>query len=554
MDDIRLKCFGSPAAECRRLCQSVACGNTVIIKVPQTDETWCLGFIEDIAGDELYISFHCTRVAARWFPSHLVFPHIVYSYPLREKNLLVALRTSKKDPFVLRAAVVLSWVGGGGLLCYVETIIGCTRHLVHHLQIVKQLPQRALHGATRRTGLYTRYSVKLPAAAPHGTAGRYSIQLRGWNRFYFHVDKDNVTIICWEFGDCFWTQQLLSLSVHRCLESDALRMDWQWPMLSKNGMTHLLECCYQAPDFLCIPLEVIALVFEYMDIITQTRLERVNPLWTDMLAASRKAAIVIDFGMRLETVYRSNEAFRLGIMLYHALKTHVHTLVMTKWTPGLNVYGHHQSSAESDIAVLCELLRIKGTKKLRRIVMHKCVVDYEFDLFRQCLLRCLSPLMDMCGHLILIDYVMDDALWPFAINRPCHNNKALLLRRQPPLKLELVVAYLRLDCSQHSAATYNEILSTILQALPEPSVGVRTTVASMLTYWHSLDLEARAGYWKHLREVLQFTQPLDSAKPAILQWVDVQFTSASMPYFTKLTLIGLHSMWYVRGSELRQVI
>ncbi|XP_055336813.1 uncharacterized protein LOC129587215 [Paramacrobiotus metropolitanus] len=583
MEEITSSCLGSPASECRRVGHRVACKNTVMVPVKLADDgsdVWCLGFIEDMAGDEMYINFHCTRLAPRWLPSHAVFPHDVVHPPLptsqKSRDVLVALRASREAPLVFEAASVLVW-GSRCRVCYVATTSGARRHLVHLVQLAGRLPSQPLAGRCRRQGLYAKYVLALPLAMDAGDDtplgysidenrlhyevkhSRHDLQSRpgryhyvgGYdNRFYFRVQRDSVRIICWEYHVSFWTAELLQRGLRRLLDSGALadRLPSLAPWIPAVPPANFSD---QGVQVQSLPLEVLAQVFELADAVSQAKLRRVSPVWNDVLVGWKPALVIVDMGLRVESVDKDSEMFRLGRLLQYALGGSVRSLVWTRWTPGLHVHSNNETSTDYDIAVLSNLVRIACTgQQLQRILMHRCVVEYELGgWFSKRALRCLTPLSEVCAQLLLVDYAMNNMLYEFAMGAPGVYIPRTY-RWRPPFgrslpALVVSVPILRLDCCHGVTANYNTMLAAIMQHLPPspPLPDLLRTVTALGAYWDSVEPADRSRFWESVRYLLRFTEPVDPAAPDSPPWADVQLTSSAVVQFNSITLLVLSSMW-----------
>ncbi|XP_055343338.1 uncharacterized protein LOC129591631 isoform X2 [Paramacrobiotus metropolitanus] len=564
----------------------------VPLKLAESDasKVWCLGFIEDIsvAADEMYINFHCTTLGPLWFPSHTVFSHAVCPYYPPDKLVLVALRTSVADPLVFEEALILAGypatprLHSEGRVYYVHTTGDGRRHLVHELQIAKQRPQRSLAGACVREGCYAKYCLTLPAVitveggvtrgggdgvssgcsidenrvAYELQRSRHDLQCRNHkqtmasgygNRFYFHVQNNAaVRIICWEQGDGFWTAELLAHAVQRCLKSGALLLAATSAPVT-NPVIQRPQCFDQEPTagMSCLPLEIIAQVVELTDVITQTRLKRVSPAWNAVLAGATQERLLVDFSMRVDSVDCSSEMLRLGQLLHNTLTTRVRTLVLTQWTPGLRVHGKGWSSVRNDLAIVCGLLRITSTAPLRRIVLHRCIVDYELGAYVGRKLRSLALPMEVCRHLLLVDYTMNNALQPFShvpfFCSPLDRSQ----RRQAQPALSITLPFLRLDTAQSSLSYYNTLLVAVVQRLPAPSPDILRTVTALYTYWYAVAPEVHGRYWNFLRRLLHLTEPVDPSHPDSSPWAVEPFTPTTLLGFNALTLVTLSSLWYM---------
>ncbi|XP_055351900.1 uncharacterized protein LOC129598158 [Paramacrobiotus metropolitanus] len=590
MDEVSVQRFGYPLAERRRTGHSVACANTVMIPVKLTEndasEVWCLGFIEDMRGDEMYISFHCTKLPPRWLPSSKVFPHVICLYYPNDKQVLVALRASATDPLVFEAASLLLACPGtpqyhrDGRVCYVETIAGGCRHLVHELQIAEQRPQRPLSEASGREGRYVKHCLPLPAgladeAVTRGGGdgglsmdenrvyyelqrsrhdrqfGNYEITMASGygNRFFFHGQSNAaVRIICWEQGECFWTPELLTRALHRCVESGALAV-------AVNPLIQQPQCSND-PDTVAtisrLPLEIIAQVVELTDVVTQAKLKRVSPVWNAVLVGSTYDRLLIDFSLRVDSVDCSSDMWRLGQLLYHTLNAGVRTLVLTQWTPGLRVHGHEWSSLKNDVTVVCGLLRVTATAPLRRIILHRCVVDVELGSPEHSRreLRSLSKLMEVCRQLLLVDYTMNNTLQALSNVPSTCTHRCRCRRRHPRPPLSVAVTFLRFDDGQSATAQYDALLAAIVQRLPAPSPDLLRAVTALCSYWSTAepgtDSGTNSGF---LRRLLHLSEPLDPAHPNVSPWAHVGFVPTPVSEFNRLTLVALSALWCIDSDS-----
>ncbi|XP_055340941.1 uncharacterized protein LOC129590011 [Paramacrobiotus metropolitanus] len=152
------------------------------VAVHNDDDSWWLGYIQDIDGDQVFIHFNARKVTDRWVPMGSVWPLLFYwddrSQPYSAgMPIYAALRDEDDGPFRFRPVTMLGRFRGCEKMCevfYVQTTIAVANgnqdivrgELVQNCQISKQLPPPGsplLHPSSSRL-LCTKYVVPFPRA------------------------------------------------------------------------------------------------------------------------------------------------------------------------------------------------------------------------------------------------------------------------------------------------------------------------------------------------------------------------------------------------------
>ncbi|XP_055356057.1 uncharacterized protein LOC129601306 [Paramacrobiotus metropolitanus] len=589
----------------RRFGRSVSSGNTVMVLL---NNAWYLGFIEDISDDQqqIFVNFRCSELPAAWLPAHRVFPHALFTEAGGSfYTVLAALRREPSAPLIFRPAAVVGFcLSGPGLMCCVQTRTdaGAQRHLLHPLQIAAERPPRRpllLLPPSPRECVYAAYTTDTVDVAHINSIDEnrlqfemrravYAAQCRALNgrprqtyggvqdiRYYMRLSKDSVKFLIWQRqeSDYPWNPEMLSECVRRCLDSGILANKninaAAFTRLGCSAISHEADDCGRLTS---LPLEIVECLFDMMDIVTRTTIQRVSPIWNGV--AKRCCLLqrhcVIDLGLRVRSANMYDEMYRLGQQLYYGLGSAVQTLVLTRWRPGehwLAERSHYIGN--SDVTVIRQIVRIlrpvpaaiaPTTRPVQRIVCHRCVVSGDlptdwsmvgdwpasadtplyFPLYH------LSPLMDVCcGQLILLDYVQNDALQHFHHLRPFWHpadwtplTDEPYQSRDPAPPLRVAVPFLRLDCTDQDAVGLLSTMRAAMEAaLSEPSPEMRRMATDMYEFWRTRDT-----YWPFLRHLFTATEP---GGPT---WQHADFPSTPLPQLSRLTVFALDSMWYACNS------
>ncbi|XP_055352123.1 uncharacterized protein LOC129598310 [Paramacrobiotus metropolitanus] len=153
--------------------------NTVVVR--SRDDTWWLGYIQDIDGEQAFIHFNCTLVAAHWVHMSAVWPLPYYwDTELASKGhhnipVFAALRDDDDGPFRFRPAVLLDVLFGCQWGCQMFCITTRTGtgvahsnvpprtaglEVVHVRQVASELPPSGPPLLERRSGVfYTKHFV-----------------------------------------------------------------------------------------------------------------------------------------------------------------------------------------------------------------------------------------------------------------------------------------------------------------------------------------------------------------------------------------------------------
>ncbi|XP_055352824.1 uncharacterized protein LOC129598794 [Paramacrobiotus metropolitanus] len=80
--------------------------NPVLVNV--ADNEYCLGYLQDVDGDNLFVDFDCTTLPPWWFPAGRVwFYNLNQGYYPTDKEILVAVRNEPTGPYIFRPAIVV---------------------------------------------------------------------------------------------------------------------------------------------------------------------------------------------------------------------------------------------------------------------------------------------------------------------------------------------------------------------------------------------------------------------------------------------------------------
>ncbi|XP_055356645.1 uncharacterized protein LOC129601782 [Paramacrobiotus metropolitanus] len=533
-----------PPPECRRLGRSVARANTVVLQHPQHEDVWCVGFVEDVsdAGDELYISFHCDTLPARWIAAHRLYEHPLWHAGCGDR-VHVALRANRHEPLVWEAAIVVDRTAVSahpGALWHVETSVGRSRHLIHVLQLLLDQPVRTLGGASRRDGAYVRYRVPLPVPAAHADRvnavdenrvyyeirrARRDLQRTGdWclnsgngysERFFFRLERNSALFVCWEYEERLddryhWTEQVLADCVQRCFECGALAV--VLPIEADNNWLRPRDIGQDTqPCITDLPGEILRDVLDCVDVCSQAALRRASPVWEAVWTHFSPAAIILDQSRHVASVNHYDDMYRLAVLLRHTLRPAVRTLAVTRWRPGLRAthcFDRRPGSAERDVSVIGFVTRAVHSPpsgKLQRIVLHQCITNWEFRCYYFRPMRCLSPLLDVCHQLVLVDYVMNDFWGGFP-----------LVPHDRPPRVPLALPLVRFDGARTDTVHFSTMRAAMEAAVPDVSADMRDCVASMLASWATLS----PFYAQFLRLLLHYTEPKD---PHSWTWTSIDF-------------------------------
>ncbi|XP_055344022.1 uncharacterized protein LOC129592087 [Paramacrobiotus metropolitanus] len=297
--------------------------NSVAVRMP--DDTWLLGYIQDIDGNHAFIHFSSTTFEARWMHMQNVWPLPSYwesELPV-ERRIFAALRDEVDGPFRFRPAVLLQTLDGYQMFC-IETDISeadASAHkagfeLVHLRQVASALPPTGPCLLECRSGLlYTKYFI------PFGQARIVLSEPADKFRIIKHVydaieaklksGRENLPDCC-RFHLRIQSEGCLFVFVS--LPTDAQQTQWMEEILPKILETHLTSRPYLLPvDNLAFPahenipreadLDVDALmltaciqdltlsllsdILSHLDLHSQMKAKRACALWHLLLSNPR---------------------------------------------------------------------------------------------------------------------------------------------------------------------------------------------------------------------------------------------------------------------------
>ncbi|XP_055352598.1 uncharacterized protein LOC129598640 [Paramacrobiotus metropolitanus] len=255
--------------------ESISYQNTVCVQTEQDDGSAWLGYIQDIAGDEVLVDFDSSTQPARRVPAARVWPIPLpprdpcsaeyFGYP--DQPVFVALRDEYAGPFRFRPATVLRCVGECQMYVVSTNVPGTdaatTLAVVDRCQILRELPigeaallartsgllyvKHEIANTTMLFGQTTAVSVLIdlfreeyrshPSLAGIADSCRFSLRFE-WSTYSFIVvsSRNDLTTKNW-IGDSLWR-------IMRRYATDGVKR----PVIRTSWTAYWLEGCRRSTE------------------------------------------------------------------------------------------------------------------------------------------------------------------------------------------------------------------------------------------------------------------------------------------------------------------
>ncbi|XP_055337897.1 uncharacterized protein LOC129587945 [Paramacrobiotus metropolitanus] len=344
--------------------------NTVAVK--NADDTWWLGYIQDINGDQAFIHFASTTVAPRWIHMENIWPLPFYlepggPYPDQHQKLYVALRDEDDGPFRFRPARWLRCLHGCEGSCgmfYVTTqrrgsidnahAPSTCFEMVDRGQVAGVWPPPGPPLSERQNALlYTKHCIPFPeaekvlrdAADPSRMIKhlRDAVETFPFNRCRFHlrVQKDGCTFVLAGSARDAETAQMTEATLVTVLQKHVTSRANLPPIRDRN--------VFVAPglesDALMVPARIRELtpwllsdILSYLDIHSQMRAKGVCALWQHLLnSAHMTEHVSISFESCYQLKSDSGNCLKAATLLNRYITSHTKSLTVLRYLPVHNV-------------------------------------------------------------------------------------------------------------------------------------------------------------------------------------------------------------------------
>ncbi|XP_055331264.1 uncharacterized protein LOC129583495 isoform X2 [Paramacrobiotus metropolitanus] len=354
----------------------ISCQNTVLVR--NDDDSWWLGYIQEMDGDQVFIYFDSTKIRARWI--HL---RSIWSFPFywtkdaRDKQLggsynvpvFVALRDEDNGPFCFRPAVMLRPLWCCEFLygiCFIRTDGGMDNaygqrprlELVDHGQVVYQLPPTGPSLFERRSGLiFTKHFI--PLARAQALLGDASDKFRIVKHLCTAL-REELRLPCPSASCRFHLriQEDCSVIIIIGCTTDPLRPPLTTSLLLKVLETHLTSRAELPPianRMFCasesVPFEeedellltasirdltpsLLSEIFIHLDLHSQMRTKRVCALWQLLLSSPRMAEhISISFESCWHLKVDNGNCYKAATLLCRSINTTTVSLTILRVPP-----------------------------------------------------------------------------------------------------------------------------------------------------------------------------------------------------------------------------
>ncbi|XP_055356569.1 uncharacterized protein LOC129601723 [Paramacrobiotus metropolitanus] len=335
------------------------------VAVHNDDDSWCLGFIQDMDGDRAFIHFDSKKVTARWVHLGRVWalPFYANTCSLQDPPdmpIYAALRDEDDGPFRFRPVIDLGRLRGCDkceLFCIQTNIAGSNSQqnpagwdIVQNCQITKQLPPAGAPLLDRSSsGLrYTKYMVPFPPAEAifsdasdkfriikhfRNAFERNRAFLPMWDccRFHLRAERDGCTFVVMSPVLDAEMDQHMGVALTRVLETH-LDSRVHLPAIRLRN-THVIENCLpetdaESPSFCTVarlshlPPSILSEIFPYMDLHSQMRAKRVCGLWQLLLDSPRLAEhISVSLESCAGIQSDNNNCFRMASLLARSIRS-----------------------------------------------------------------------------------------------------------------------------------------------------------------------------------------------------------------------------------------
>ncbi|XP_055346800.1 uncharacterized protein LOC129594211 isoform X2 [Paramacrobiotus metropolitanus] len=362
--------------------------NTVLVKLEEG--VFCLGYLQDVQGDDVYIDFDCAVICPSWVQTRFVWFHNLIE-DSSGPDVQVALRSENeqwKGAYVFQPARKVGKCGWDNLyMCYITTERqACTEQkptfqLVHRWQIVKELPdencssicdQRNQIHFGKHTILLTD-SLTLPAINESNVAnfldsafGKYQKRISTpfpdiRDRLYVGLSAKKITITILDIstfregqrGKAWWEDGIHEklLAAENCL----LKSEGSYYSYRSNRWEMQL-CCAKATKNESIllslgirSLDVMAEILALLDAHSLAYSRRVCVLWNTLAETDAFSFMntftTIDFRyICTERIVRwDTKGYYTGFVLEQSIKSHTKVLAL------LNMVEDHEMSGMENV-------------------------------------------------------------------------------------------------------------------------------------------------------------------------------------------------------------
>ncbi|XP_055337878.1 uncharacterized protein LOC129587928 isoform X2 [Paramacrobiotus metropolitanus] len=344
-----------------------------MVAVLNDDNSWWLGYIQDMNGELAFIHFDSKKVTNRWVHMGRVWALPFYAdtrpflHARKMQVVYAALRDEDDGPFRFRQVTMFNEVQGCETcrLYYIKTVTIDTSdqqnsarcELVQHCQITPHLPPAGspllLHSIS---GLRcTKYMVPFPAAPTifrdasdkfriikhfrHAFEGNRS-SVHKWDccRFHLRAERDGcMFIFMGPAVDAEMAQNMVK-TLTQVLETHLASRE-QWPAIIRQSPCITEPCRHEKdgePVSSCtvarlgqLPPSLLSEIFPYLDLHSQMRAKRVCTLWQLLLNSPRLTKhISISFETCAKIQSDNNNCFRLAALLSRTLSSTTESLTV----------------------------------------------------------------------------------------------------------------------------------------------------------------------------------------------------------------------------------
>ncbi|XP_055342244.1 uncharacterized protein LOC129590843 isoform X2 [Paramacrobiotus metropolitanus] len=562
--------------------------NTVAVR--NLDDTWWLGYIQNIEGNRAFVHFDCKTVEARWMPMKDVWPlpsywdTVVSSEGYINIPIFAALRDNDKGPLRFRPAVMINRL----LACNVECEMFCIRtdgcssrfEVVHKDQVATELPP-----SPPRQGwglLYTKHFVPFGQAIAvlSDPSDKFRIikhvrdaiearmeltrtYIRNCCRFHLRIESERCMFIVISRDNgaesTYWSETLLKiLETHLAGRNNLPPI--HKPALVLQASANISYEAEGGVDALMpnhLTPSLVSDILSHLDLHSQMKAKRVCALWELLLSNSRmKEHVSISFESCWNLKMDTDNCFKAASLLSRSISSTTISLTLLRVFPPIYIHSEFIGAMFDAIKIKLPLLVLKDHNEVapecfgqkRSYLKHGAA--WNMTLYKH---TCDSVVLrnwtvsDLFGRHMFKVFVIQSTL-PDGVYLPEHEQKWMVPYKWQPEhmtsidKLQITIPKLLLPCSEGKLRMTSRVMCALNDNFPLVTEEMLIKVTAVHARW--LRTLVYPEDWRTIRHYLMLFSGFHSdGSPK--EWDEVDLRVVDVSTWSKLAIYGINEMFRV---------